>query len=236
MSGPLVGLDVGTSAVKGLAIDDAGTVLARAEAGYPLDTPRPGWAEQDPEDWWRATESVLEQLGAAVGRPAGIGLSGQMHGLVALDARDRVLRPAILWNDQRTIAQCREIEQRIGLERLIALTGNRALPGFTAPKLLWLAEHEPDVHARMARALLPKDYVRLRLCGEHATDVSDASGPCCSTSPSAAGAKRCWRRWSSIRRSCPGCWRARSCQGSARRACPWPPAEAIRLPAHWASA
>ena len=176
MSGPLVGLDVGTSAVKGLAIDDAGTVLARAEAGYPLDTPRPGWAEQDPEDWWRATESVLEQLGAAVGRPAGIGLSGQMHGLVALDARDRVLRPAILWNDQRTIAQCREIEQRIGLERLIALTGNRALPGFTAPKLLWLAEHEPDVHARMARALLPKDYVRLRLCGEHATDVSDASG------------------------------------------------------------
>src|ERR1039457_6153519 len=99
-----------------------------------------------------------------------------MHGLVALDARDRVLRPAILWNDQRTIAQCRQIEQRIGLERLIALTGNRALPGFTAPKLLWLAEHEADVHARMARALLPKDYVRLRLCGEHATDVADASG------------------------------------------------------------
>jgi xylulokinase len=175
-SGPLVGLDVGTSAVKGLAIDDGGTVLARAEAGYPLDTPRPGWAEQNPEDWWRATESVLEQLEAAVGRPAGIGLSGQMHGLVALDSRDRVLRPAILWNDQRTIAQCRQIEQRIGLKRLIALTGNRALPGFSAPKLLWLAEHEPDLHARMARALLPKDYVRLRLCGEHATDVSDASG------------------------------------------------------------
>jgi xylulokinase len=172
----LVGLDVGTSAVKGLAIDDDGTVLARAEAGYPLHTPRPGWAEQNPEDWWRATESVLERLGAAVGMPAGIGLSGQMHGLVALDSQDRVLRPAILWNDQRTIAQCRQIEQRIGLERLIALTGNRALPGFTAPKLLWLAEHEPDVHARMTRALLPKDYVRLRLCGEHATDVSDASG------------------------------------------------------------
>jgi xylulokinase len=172
----LVGLDVGTSAVKGLAIDDDGTVLARAEAGYPLHTPRPGWAEQNPEDWWRATENVLERLGAAAGMPAGIGLSGQMHGLVALDGQDRVLRPAILWNDQRTIAQCRQIEQRIGLERLIALTGNRALPGFTAPKLLWLAEHEPDVHARMTRALLPKDYVRLRLCGEHATDVSDASG------------------------------------------------------------
>ena len=172
----LVGLDVGTSGVKGLAIDDDGTVLARAQAGYPLHTPRPGWAEQNPEDWWRATESVLEQLGAAVGMPGGIGLSGQMQGLVALDSRDRVLRPAILWNDQRTIAQCRQIEQRIGLERLIALTGNRALPGFTAPKLLWLAEHEPDVYARMARALLPKDYVRLRLWGEHATDVSDASG------------------------------------------------------------
>ncbi len=172
----LVGLDVGTSGVKGLAIDDDGTVLARAQAGYPLHTPRPGWAEQNPEDWWRATESVLEQLGAAVGMPGAIGLSGQMHGLVALDSSDRVLRPAILWNDQRTIAQCRQIEQRIGLERLIALTGNRALPGFTAPKLLWLAVHEPDVYARMARALLPKDYVRLRLCGEHATDVSDASG------------------------------------------------------------
>jgi xylulokinase len=173
---PLIGLDVGTTAVKGVAIAHDGTVLARAEAGYPLSTPRPGWAEQDPEDWWRATVAVLERLAADAGTPAGIGLSGQMHGLVALDAAERVLRPAILWNDQRTGAECREIEDTIGLERLIALTGNRALPGFTAPKLLWLRRHEPDVYARIAQICLPKDYVRLRLTGEHATDVSDASG------------------------------------------------------------
>ncbi len=107
---------------------------------------------------------------------AGIGLSGQMHGLVALDAADRVVRPAILWNDQRTEAECAEIEERIGLERLIALTGNRALTGFTAPKLLWLRRHEPDAYGRIARVMLPKDYVRLRLTGEWATDVADASG------------------------------------------------------------
>lgn len=173
---PLVGLDVGTSGVKGLAIDSRGAVVARAEATYPLSTPRPGWAEQDPEDWWRATEAVLAQLQADAGTPAGIGLSGQMHGLVALDSRDRSVRPAILWNDQRTGAECREIEDTIGLERLIELTGNRALPGFTAPKLLWLRRHEPDVYEQIARIALPKDYVRLRLCAEHATDVSDASG------------------------------------------------------------
>jgi xylulokinase len=176
VSSPLVGIDVGTSAVKGLAIDDDGTVLASAESGYALSTPRPGWAEQDPEDWWRATETVLGELHAATGAPAGIGLSGQMHGLVVLDEHDRVLRPAILWNDQRTAAECAEIERTIGLERLIELTGNRALPGFTAPKLLWLRAHEPDAYARIARIALPKDYVRLRLCGEHATDLSDASG------------------------------------------------------------
>jgi len=176
VSAVLAGIDVGTSAVKGLAIAQDGTVVARAQADYPLSVPRPGWAEQDPEDWWRATQRVLAQLQAQVGEPAGIGLSGQMHGLVALDAADRVLRPAILWNDQRTGAECAEIEATIGLERLIRLTGNRALPGFTAPKLLWLRRHEPEVYARIARIALPKDYVRLRLCGEHATDVSDASG------------------------------------------------------------
>jgi xylulokinase len=172
----LVGIDVGTSGTKGLAIDPDGTVLATEEAGYPLSTPRPGWSEQDPEDWWRATETVLQRLTARAGNPAGIGLSGQMHGLVALDAGNHVLRPAILWNDQRTQAECDEIESTIGLERLIALTGNRALTGFTAPKLLWLRHHEPDVYARIARIALPKDYVRLRLTGEHVTDVSDASG------------------------------------------------------------
>jgi len=170
----LVGIDVGTTGVKAIAVSPAGEVLARAEEEYPLSIPRPGWAEQDPEDWWRATERALAALGAH--DVAGIGLSGQMHGLVALDAGDRVLRPAILWNDQRTAVECAEIEERIGLARLIELTGNRALTGFTAPKLLWLRRNEPGVYARIAHVLLPKDYVRLRLTGERAIDVADASG------------------------------------------------------------
>jgi xylulokinase len=169
-----VGLDVGTSGVKALAVSGTGEVLARSEVGYGLSTPRPGWAEQDPVDWWRATERALAEL--ELRDVAGIGLSGQMHGLVALDAAGEVIRPAILWNDQRTAEQCREIEQRVGFERLVELTGNRALTGFTAPKLLWLREHEPESYARIARVMLPKDYVRLRLCGEHAIDVADASG------------------------------------------------------------
>ena len=164
---------MGTTAVKALAVSPSGEVLARAQVSYPLSTPRPGWTEQDPEDWWRAT---LEALRALAVRPVAIGLSGQMHGLVALDAADQVIRPAILWNDGRTQRQCEAIEQTIGLERLIALTGNRALAGFTAPKLLWLRDREPDVFARIRGMLLPKDYVRLRMCGERATDVSDASG------------------------------------------------------------
>jgi xylulokinase len=168
----IVGLDIGTSSVKGLALTPDGEIVARAEAAYPLSTPQPGWSEQDPEAWWNATQDVL----AALPAPTGIGLSGQMHGLVVLDDADRVLRPAILWNDQRTAAECAEIEQRLGLEALIARTGNRALTGFTAPKLLWLQRHEPDLHARIAKVLLPKDYVRLRLTGEHAIDVADASG------------------------------------------------------------
>jgi xylulokinase len=168
---PLVGLDVGTTGVKGVAVDADGGVLATAEEHYPLSTPKPGWAEQDPEDWWQASQRVLSQL------PEGpIGLSGQMHGLVVLDERDEVLRPAILWNDQRTGAECEEIERRIGLDRLIELTGNRALPGFTAPKLLWLQRHEPDVHARISHILLPKDYIRFRLSGERTIDAADASG------------------------------------------------------------
>ncbi|MGZ4281626.1 MAG: xylulokinase [Gaiellaceae bacterium] len=169
----LVGLDVGTTGVKALALSPECEVLARAERGYPLSTPRPGWSEQDPEDWWRASEAALADLGV---EPAGIGLSGQMHGLVCLDSAERVLRPAILWNDQRTGEECSEIEERVGLERLIALTGNRALTGFTAPKLLWVRSHEPDVYARIAHVLLPKDYVRLRLTGARAIDVADASG------------------------------------------------------------
>ena len=167
----LIGLDVGTTAVKGIAISPDGELLASATEEYPLSTPAPGWAEQDPEDWWRATQACLAAL------PEGeIGFSGQMHGLVVLGSGGEVLRPAILWNDQRTAAQCAEIERRVGLERLIELTGNRALTGFTAPKLLWLREHEPDRYGAIRHILLPKDYVRFRLSGERAIDVADASG------------------------------------------------------------
>ena len=173
MTEALVGLDVGTTGVKAVALSPDGDVLGRAERGYPLSTPQPGWSEQDPEDWWRAAEAALAELAI---EPAAIGLSGQMHGLVALDEHDRVLRPAILWNDQRTGAECREIEERVGFDRLLELTGNPALTGFTAPKLLWLRRHEPDAYARIRHVLLPKDYVRLRLTGERATDVADASG------------------------------------------------------------
>jgi xylulokinase len=168
----LVGLDIGTTGVKALALSPDGEVTGRAEQEYPLSMPRPGWAEQDPDDWVRAAEAALGRLGA----DDALGLSGQMHGLVVLDSQERILRPAILWNDQRTAAECVEIEERIGLDRLIELTGNRALPGFTAPKLLWLRRHEPEVYARIEHVLLPKDYVRLRLTGERATDAADASG------------------------------------------------------------
>ncbi len=176
MSDALVGIDVGTSGVKAVAIDERGEVLAAAEEHYTLSTPQPGWAEQDPEDWWVAGRAVLQALSETIGRPAAIGLSGQMHGLVTLDHNDEVIRPAILWNDQRSAPECDEIEQTLGLPRLIELTGNRAVAGFTAPKLLWLRRHEPESFRRITRVVLPKDYVRLRLCGEHVTEVSDASG------------------------------------------------------------
>jgi xylulokinase len=180
----LIGLDVGTSGVKGIAISPDGELLASATEEYPLSIPHPGWAEQDPEDWWRASQACLERL------PEGeIGFSGQMHGLVVLDEAGDVLRPAMLWNDQRTEAECAEIEERVGLDRLIALTGNRALTGFTAPKLLWLRKHEPDTYARIRHVLLPKDYVRYRLTGQHAIDVADASGTLLFD---VAG--RCWSR------------------------------------------
>jgi xylulokinase len=170
----LVGLDVGTTGVKAVAISPEGEVLARSEEEYALSIPQPGWAEQDPEDWWRASERALAAIGAE--QADAVGLTGQMHGLVLLDARDRVLRPAILWNDQRTAAECAEIEERVGLPRLIELTGNRALTGFTAPKLLWVRRHEPEIWAQVTHLLLPKDYVRLRLSGERAIDAAEASG------------------------------------------------------------
>jgi xylulokinase len=173
VNGRVIGLDVGTSSLKGVLVDvSSGAVVRVAERSYPLSTPRPGWAEQDPEDWWRAAVGVLGELGDA----DGIGLTGQMHGLVALDEADRPVRPAILWNDGRSQPQCDLLIEELGLSRLVSLSGNRPLAGFTAPKLLWMREHEPELFARIRRVMLPKDYVRFRLTGEFATDVSDASG------------------------------------------------------------
>ncbi|MFS8640673.1 MAG: xylulokinase [Symbiobacteriaceae bacterium] len=173
-----VGIDVGTTGCRALAVDAEGVVRAEATTEYGFAMPRPGWTEQDPEEWWSGAVRCLRSLVAQVGAGAirGVGLTGQMHGSVFLDGRGAVIRPALLWNDQRTVAQCDAIEARVGSERLYALAGNPALTGFTAPKLLWVREHEPDAYARLAHLLLPKDYVRFRLTGAIATDVTDASG------------------------------------------------------------
>ena len=169
-----LGIDIGTSGTKTLAMREDGEILATATVEYPLSSPRPGWSEQDPEDWWQATiKSVKQVCKAARIKPAdvaGIGLSGQMHGSVFLDKSHNVLRPAILWNDQRTYLECDEIEERAGgREALIELVANPALTGFTAPKILWLRKHEPRNFGRTVKVLLPKDYVRFRLTGEFAT-------------------------------------------------------------------
>ena len=176
-----LGIDTGTGGTRALLVSAKGEVVAACTSAHEdILMRRPLWAEQRPQNWWDAAvdaiRGVLSLAGAKGSDVHGIGLSGQMHGLVALDSAGRVLRPAILWNDQRTAAECEEIEATIGLARLIELTGNRALPGFTAPKLLWMRANEPELFARIARIALPKDYVRLRLCGEYATDVADASG------------------------------------------------------------
>jgi xylulokinase len=160
-----------------VALNESGEVVAEAAQGYPLLSPRPGWTEQNPEDWWLASRKVLSEVAAGVkGKVEAIGLTGQMHGAVFLDASDQVIRPALLWNDQRTVAQCVEITDRVGRERLLTIAGNPALTGFQAPKLLWLREAEPANYRRIAQVLLPKDFIRLRLAGEYATDASDASG------------------------------------------------------------
>lgn len=176
----VLGIDVSTTATKAVLMDARGAIRAVATSGYTYETPRPLWSEQDPELWWRATiESVneaLEGVGVSGDAVQAVGLTGQMHGLVALDAANRVLRPAILWNDQRTAAECDLIRELIGRERLIGITGNDALPGFTAPKLLWLRRHEPNVWAEIDHTLLPKDFVRLRLTADHAVDRADGAG------------------------------------------------------------
>ena len=174
----LLGIDIGTSGTKVIAIDESGHLVATASAQYELSVPKPLWAEQNPADWWDAVCACCRQLTAQLGNDdiAGIGLSGQMHGLVLLDASGQVLRPAILWNDNRTQKQCDEITETVGRDTLTAETANPALTGFTAPKILWVRQHEPAIYERARMMLLPKDYVRFELTGEFATEVSDASG------------------------------------------------------------
>jgi xylulokinase len=175
-----MGIDVSTTGSKALIIDSAGSVIGEQSSPHVLSTPRQLWSEQDPEDWWQATiksiRAVLAQTGIQPGDIAAVGLTGQMHGLVLLDANGKVLRPAILWNDQRTQAQCDEIHKIFGKEAFIAISGNVALTGFTAPKILWVAENEPDVYQKARHILLPKDYIRYRLTGVYAMDKADGAG------------------------------------------------------------
>ena len=175
-----LGLDLGTTGVRALVVDRLGKVLGSATAEQPLFSPAPGWMEQEPADWWRAAcEAIpraLAQAGLEGGAIEAIGVSGQMHGATLLDAEGAVVRPCILWNDQRSAPQCEEIHARVGLDRELALTGNVALAGFTAPKLLWVREHEPERWSRVAHVLLPRDYLNYRLTGVLACEPSDASG------------------------------------------------------------
>lgn len=169
----LLGIDVGTSGCKLILIDGEGNVLKQASAEYPLSVPKPLWSEQNPEDWWTGVQKCLAEIGEM---PDAIGVTGQMHGAVFLDENDQVIRPAILWNDQRTEAECRQIDEVVGAARVRAITCNPPLTGFQAPKLLWLRNNEPENFAKVRSILLPKDYIRFRLTGEKATEVSDASG------------------------------------------------------------
>jgi xylulokinase len=178
--GHVLGIDASTTATKAVLIDEAGAVVGVGTSEYGYESPQPGWAEQEPDLWWQgaieAIGRVLAETGVGGDDIAAIGLTGQMHGAVLLDAGDHVLRPAILWNDQRTTHACDEIREAVGAQRLIAITGNDALTGFTAPKLVWVRDHEPDIWSRVAHVLLPKDYVRLRLTGDHAIDKADGAG------------------------------------------------------------
>jgi len=182
MAGPgaVLGIDVSTTATKAVLVDERGSVLGIATREYPFERPQPLWSEQDPEPWWTGAAAAIREVLATTGTDpsavAAVGLTGQMHGLVLLDGADRVIRPAILWNDQRTGAECDLIREALGPERLIRITGNDALTGFTAPKLVWVRDHEPEAWARVAHVLLPKDYVRLRLTGDHAVDKADGAG------------------------------------------------------------
>jgi len=174
----LLGIDISTTGAKAVVVDEDGAVIASHSTPHPINTPQPLWSEQNPQDWWQGAatsiRAVLEHVNAD--DIYGVGLTGQMHSLVCLDADNHVLRPAILWNDQRTQAQCDAITAKLGEQRLVQLSGNRALTGFTAPKILWIREHEPQVYAKIAHVLVAKDYIRFCLTGEYATDANEACG------------------------------------------------------------
>lgn len=176
----LLGIDLGTSGTKAVLFDSGGRRVAGHTVEYPLYQPKNGWAEQDPEDWWRAVQetvrTVLAKSGARPEDIRGVGIAGQMHGLVMLDGHGQVLRKAILWCDGRTQPQCDQITELVGREKLLSITANPALPGFTAGKILWVRQHEPEIYEKCRHILLPKDYIRYKLTGEFATEVSDASG------------------------------------------------------------
>lgn len=175
-----LGIDLGTSSVKILAINNLNEIIGEITKEYPVDFPKDKWAQQNPEDWWTQTavgiRELIQNTGISKGNVRSIGFSGQMHGLVALGAEDEVLTPAILWCDQRTQEECDEITAYFGQEKLSAYTGNKALTGFTAPKILWVKKNLPEIFSRIRHIMLPKDYLRLKLTGDYATDVSDASG------------------------------------------------------------
>ena len=186
-----IGIDLGTSAMKLLMMDEKGDIKNIVSREYPLEFPHPGWSQQNPEDWLKAMEEGIPALleGFDASEVAGIGVGGQMHGLVVLDENDNVLRPAILWNDGRTAKEVDYLNNTIGKEKLSSLTGNIAFAGFTAPKLLWMKENEPELFGRIAKVMLPKDYLNYMLTGVHCTDVSDASGMLLFDV-----AHRCWSR------------------------------------------
>ncbi|MDI3482018.1 MAG: xylulokinase [Tepidanaerobacteraceae bacterium] len=175
-----LGIDLGTSSVKIILMDETGKVMANLSKDYPIYYPQKNWAEQNPEDWWNSTKEgireIITKIGTKAGEIKGIGLSGQMHGSVLLDKEGKILMPAILWCDQRTHEECEYITEKLGQANLTRYTGNKALPGFTAPKILWIKKYLPDVFEKVDHLLLPKDYIRYKLTGEYATEVSDASG------------------------------------------------------------
>lgn len=184
-----IGLDIGTSSVKALLVSPAGEVLKTSSPEYPFQTPKPLWAETDPDVWWEATKQAIRSLleGTDPASISSVGLTGQMHGMVALDGSGQVLRPCIMWNDQRSHQECKEIMSLVGESKVLELTGNPVLAGFTAPKVLWIQKNEPEIFKQVSKILLPKDFIRYKLTGEFFTDVSDASG----TSLLNVG-QRCW--------------------------------------------